>query len=80
MSGTYEKKILPHLKQAEMLAFCGKSEREIAEFLGVSEKTLKKYRREKTELDEALSSGKTSSAKVMKAFFKRRIYRTGGDL
>lgn len=71
MSGTYEKKILPHLKQAEMLAFCGKSEREIAEFLGVSEKTLKKYRREKTELDEALSSGKTSSAKVMKAFFKR---------
>lgn len=71
MSGTYEKKILPHLKQAEMLAFCGKSESEIAEFLGVSEKTLKKYRREKAELDEALSSGKTSSAKVMKAFFKR---------
>lgn len=71
MNGTYEKKILPNLKQAELLAFCGKSESEIAEFLGISEKILKKYRREKSELDEALSAGKTSSAKVMKAFFKR---------
>ncbi len=71
MNDIYSKKVRPHLKQAELLAFCGKTEEEIAEFFDIKINTLKKYRREHAELDEALSAGKNSSAQVMKAFFKR---------
>lgn len=67
----YESKVQNNLSRISTLVMCGSGEKEIADFLGISLKTLKKYRRLHPELDAALNEKKNSDVLVMKAFFKR---------
>ncbi len=69
--GVYKTKIEPNLSKISTLALCGKGEKEIALFLGVALKTLKKYKKLYPELQSALDEKKNSDALIMKAFFKR---------
>ncbi len=71
MNKMYSAKVKPHLKRISMLSMCGSSVKDIASFLGISEKTLRKYAKEFPELDKALNEKKNSDIKVMEAFFKR---------
>ncbi len=71
MNGFYDKKIKPHLNQIEMLSICGKSEKDIADFLGISLVTLKKYANKYPEVRKNLEAGKNSAGLVMNAFLKR---------
>lgn len=51
----YEELVLPHLQEIPQMIEEGKSEREIAAALGVAFCTLRRYRKQYPELDEALA-------------------------
>lgn len=71
MEPVYKKKVEPFLDKIGMMALCGKGENEIAQCLGISLATLRKYRKEHEALDRALKEKERSTATVMRAFFKR---------
>jgi len=71
MKCLYSEKVEPYIKHIRMLTMCGQGAGEVASFLSISERTLKKYAKEHSELREALNEKKVSDIKVMEAFFKR---------
>lgn len=71
MSKFYLKNVAPKLEKIKMLSLSGAGEKDIAEFIGVSQKTLAKYKREFAEFKDAVEQKKNSDALVIKAFFKR---------
>lgn len=71
MKGFYLKKVKPNLKNIKMMALSGAGIEEISKKIGVSVKTMEKYRKEFAELEDALNEKKNSDALVMEAFFKR---------
>ncbi len=71
MSKFYFKNVAPKLEKIKMLSLSGANEKDIAGFIGVSQKTLIKYKREFSEFKDAVEQKKNSDALVMKAFFKR---------
>lgn len=71
MNKFYLKNVVPKLDKIKMLSLSGATEKDIAEFIGVSQKTLAKYKRENAEFKDAVEQKKNSDALVIKAFFKR---------
>lgn len=63
--------VAPKLDKIKMLSLTGASEKDIAEFIGVSQKTLARYKAEYAEFKDAVEQKKNSDALVIKAFFKR---------
>lgn len=71
MNRYYLKNIAPKLDKIKTLSLLGAPEEEIAAFVGISIKTLNRYKKEFAEFKEAVEQKKNSDALVMKAFFKR---------
>ena len=71
MNKFYLKNVVPKLDKIKMLSLSGATEKDIAEFIGISQKTLAKYKRENAEFKDAVEQKKNSDALVIKAFFKR---------
>ena len=71
MNKFYLKNVAPKLERIKMLSLSGAGEKDIAEFIGISQKTLTKYKRENAEFKDAVEQKKNSDALVIKAFFKR---------
>ena len=71
MSKFYLKNVAPKLEKIKMLSLSGAGDKDIAEFIGISQKTLAKYKREFAEFKDAVEQKKNSDALVIKAFFKR---------
>ena len=71
MNKFYLKNVAPKLEKIKMLSLSGANEKDIAEFIGISQKTLTKYKRENAEFKDAVEQKKNSDALVIKAFFKR---------
>lgn len=71
MNKFYLKMVAPKLDKIKMLSLSGASEKDIAEFIGISQKTLTKYKHENVEFKDAVEQKKNSDALVIKAFFKR---------
>ncbi len=71
MSKFYLRNVAPKLEKIKMLSLSGANDKDIAEFIGISQKTLAKYKREFAEFKDAVEQKKNSDALVIKAFFKR---------
>ena len=68
MSKFYLKNVAPKLEKIKMLSLSGAGDKDIAEFIGISQKTLAKYKREFAEFKDAVEQKKNSDALVIKAF------------
>lgn len=71
MSEMYQKKVKPYIRHIGTLAMYGAREEEIAAMLGISQRTLRRYKSAHTELKEALEKKKNADTQVLEAFFKR---------
>ena len=68
------RKYLPEFASvAAGMSFVGALDQEIAEFLGVSERTFKNWRASKSEFAAALRKGKYASAEVALALYNRAV-------
>lgn len=71
MSEGYQKKVRPYIGHIGTLAMGGAKEDEIAAMLGISHRTLQRYKSAHPELRRALEKKRNADTQVMEAFFKR---------
>ena len=69
----YERKVEPRLAEIEARARDGYTDKEIAKILAVAESTFQTYKKEHSELAEALEAGQQADILVENQFFKSCI-------
>ena len=71
MNEGYHTKVSPYIKHIGILVMGGAKEAEIAAMLGISRRTLQRYKSAHPELKSALEKKRDADTQVREAFFKR---------